>query len=231
MTARIDTAALVAAYTETKSLRLAAERCGCDRRTATKRLRAAGVEIAPPGGHGGDNLTPAGRDRVRAAAVAAGQRSRAEALQRHADLVEAIRAGLAARKSYRAIAEDLGVGRWRVEKLARAAGLTGGAPKPVPLPSAPSRPADGLAVERREPLRRPQADVRPLPPRRHPVGVGPAPRTCQWIAGEPTGDDSCKCGAETLPGRPYCLEHELRAWRVGTAAAVDGRRPVSRRWT
>lgn len=37
--------------------------------------------------------------------------------------------------------------------------------------------------------------------------------TCQWIAGEPTIDDSCKCGAPTLKGAPYCADHWARAWR------------------
>ena len=37
-------------------------------------------------------------------------------------------------------------------------------------------------------------------------------RTCQFIEGEPTADDSCKCGAETLPGSAYCQAHFERCW-------------------
>jgi hypothetical protein len=31
-------------------------------------------------------------------------------------------------------------------------------------------------------------------------------RDCQWIEGEPTMDDACKCGAPTVNGT-YCAEH------------------------
>ncbi len=34
---------------------------------------------------------------------------------------------------------------------------------------------------------------------------------CQWIAGEPSADDKCKCGAKTGDTRLYCPEHELVA--------------------
>jgi hypothetical protein len=35
---------------------------------------------------------------------------------------------------------------------------------------------------------------------------------CQWIAGEPSEDDACKCGAPALEGRPYCGRHHARAY-------------------
>ena len=38
-------------------------------------------------------------------------------------------------------------------------------------------------------------------------------RECQWIAGEPTADDACKCGAAAGASRVYCKEHEARVWR------------------
>ena len=34
---------------------------------------------------------------------------------------------------------------------------------------------------------------------------------CQWIAGEPSANDACKCGAATGASRVYCPEHEMRA--------------------
>ncbi|RJF80930.1 hypothetical protein D3877_11890 [Azospirillum cavernae] len=42
----------------------------------------------------------------------------------------------------------------------------------------------------------------------------PAPRVCQWIEGEPTPDDSCKCGAPSAPGHAYCGPHLRRAYRI-----------------
>ena len=39
-------------------------------------------------------------------------------------------------------------------------------------------------------------------------------RECQWIAGEPSADDACKCGAAAGPSRVYCPAHEARAWYV-----------------
>ncbi len=41
---------------------------------------------------------------------------------------------------------------------------------------------------------------------------GVAFRRCQWIAGEPTRDESCKCGAPAIPGSPYCEAHHRRAY-------------------
>ena len=49
---------------------------------------------------------------------------------------------------------------------------------------------------------------------------GPVPKLCQWIEDEPSADDCCKCGApvtRTKDGarKPYCEEHEARAWARG----------------
>ena len=35
--------------------------------------------------------------------------------------------------------------------------------------------------------------------------------SCQWIVGEPTGEDACKCGRPISRGGPYCERHEVRA--------------------
>ena len=45
------------------------------------------------------------------------------------------------------------------------------------------------------------------------VGSGARFRACQWIAGSPSADDACKCGAETGASRLYCSAHEARARR------------------
>ena len=36
----------------------------------------------------------------------------------------------------------------------------------------------------------------------------PGPRTCQYIAGEPSADDSCKCSLPAVPGGSYCVLHQ-----------------------
>lgn len=41
--------------------------------------------------------------------------------------------------------------------------------------------------------------------------------TCQWIAGEPSGVEACKCGRPALRGSPYCAPHAARA-RLETGA-------------
>lgn len=50
--------------------------------------------------------------------------------------------------------------------------------------------------------------------------VGPV-HTCQWIEGEPDADESCKCGRPAIPARPYCREHEARAWRMRQDASEE----------
>lgn len=39
-------------------------------------------------------------------------------------------------------------------------------------------------------------------------------RACQWIDGEPSADDACKCGEPTMPGVSYCAPHFKRAYQV-----------------
>ena len=58
--------------------------------------------------------------------------------------------------------------------------------------------------------------------------VGPRERQCQWIAGEPSGDDSCKCLRETAQGVSWCPAHleriflppEVAEERFGTLPGV-----------
>lgn len=47
-----------------------------------------------------------------------------------------------------------------------------------------------------------------------PMADGPALtlRTCQWIDGEPSADDSCKCGDPVVDGKSYCKPHFARAY-------------------
>ncbi len=63
------------------------------------------------------------------------------------------------------------------------------------------------------------ADVVPEAPKRRARREPPAPRLrvsafreCQWIAGEPSFDDACKCRRPTVEGFSYCADHNARAW-------------------
>lgn len=55
-------------------------------------------------------------------------------------------------------------------------------------------------------------------------GPYPRPKLCQWIAGEPSANDSCKCRAPVMEAgpderpSPYCAEHE--AWAHGRQVAA-----------
>jgi hypothetical protein len=42
-------------------------------------------------------------------------------------------------------------------------------------------------------------------------------RTCQFIEGDPSPDESCKCGATVVPGTAYCPDH-LERTRTREAA-------------
>jgi len=39
-----------------------------------------------------------------------------------------------------------------------------------------------------------------------------ARHACQWIAGEPSADDACKCGAPAVAGWSWCPEHLARVY-------------------
>ena len=43
---------------------------------------------------------------------------------------------------------------------------------------------------------------------------------CQFIAGKPSPDDTCKCGREVKPHSPYCPEHDARCYPA--AGVVEG---------
>lgn len=67
-----------------------------------------------------------------------------------------------------------------------------------------------------EPAPAPIEEAAPMPdpvaaPERPPLFMLPIGR-CQWIAGEPTADDYCKCGRHVIPGLPYCGDHQAKAY-------------------
>ena len=46
-------------------------------------------------------------------------------------------------------------------------------------------------------------------------------RTCQFIEGDPSPDESCKCGAPVVPGTAYCAHHLERTRSHQDAAEAD----------
>lgn len=47
------------------------------------------------------------------------------------------------------------------------------------------------------------------------------PTVCQWIAGEPSRIDDCKCGAAVVDGSSYCATHHVRAFAGLQVAPAD----------
>lgn len=39
------------------------------------------------------------------------------------------------------------------------------------------------------------------------------PKLCQWIEGEPSFDENCKCLKPVIPSKPYCEAHYKRAYK------------------
>jgi hypothetical protein len=72
--------------------------------------------------------------------------------------------------------------------------------------TAPIRQANRQARNPPQPKQRP---VVMLPTARI---VGPGGRQCQWIEGEPSGDDSCKCLRKTARGSAWCRAHGARVY-------------------
>ena len=104
------------------------------------------------------------------------------------------------------IAAKLGVTRGSVTGKAARLNLPG-RPSPIGAPDGPR--VFSAAEGRRKALALPKSR-----PPFWPGRAAPAPSIlsgCQWISGEPTGDDSCKCGAPALIGLPYCAEHHAKA--------------------
>jgi hypothetical protein len=53
----------------------------------------------------------------------------------------------------------------------------------------------------------------PPPAQRRPLSLPPRPRRCQWIEGEPSRRETCKCRAPVASVGSYCMAHRLRALR------------------
>ncbi|WP_042700765.1 hypothetical protein [Azospirillum sp. B506] len=114
-----------------------------------------------------------------------------------------------------------------VRKKAR---IVAPAPKSLPAPveiivAPPAKPRAAIIVDQQQKRLAAEkgGDGRPMRPYAIRPGFIAAPaKTCQWIEGLPTPDDSCKCLAPSVPGLSYCPTHAQRAYRVlprGVAAA------------
>lgn len=115
-----------------------------------------------------------------------------------------------------------------VRKKAR---IVAPAPKSVPAPveiitaPPPAKPRAAIIVGQQQKRLAAEkgGDGRPMRPYAIRPGFIAAPaKTCQWIEGAPSPDDSCKCLAPSAPGVSYCPTHAQRAYRVlprGVAAA------------
>lgn len=83
------------------------------------------------------------------------------------------------------------------------------------LPSRPSPILPPLEAPptKAEALRLPAAEATPAAAPAPEEASPPSSRhACQWIEGEPSVDDACKCGAPALAGRSYCPRHMARAY-------------------
>lgn len=65
----------------------------------------------------------------------------------------------------------------------------------------------GTPSKRKERIEPPPARKRPKPAKLNGL------KGCQWIEGEPSADDACKCGMRRRPGSVYCWVHHRRAYR------------------
>lgn len=118
---------------------------------------------------------------------------------------------------------------FRVRAICRQMGLTVGQVAGILHRAGATRPADNPVKRRSKSKAYPARKVAPerLPAARS-VAASPfaAPagkmrrarraarfRRCEWIAGEPSADDRCKCGAPAAPGAgdPYCATHRALA--------------------
>ena len=94
----------------------------------------------------------------------------------------------------------------RLEKQGRIAVRRGWTARQVTI-TATGESTAPIAQANRD-ARRPQRPrVGPVAAAPGPRIVGPKGRQCQWIAGEPRGDDSCKCLRETARGENWCPAH------------------------
>lgn len=133
------------------------------------------------------------------------QAGRGHHAQRDAEVLRLVTEGGMSRG---AVARELRLSKSVVQGVVRRAGLVRPADNPV-QPAAEPRPQQPLRLPR--PERRREGGERPL-----------QSKHCQYISGEPSLDDSCKCGAPVVPGKPYCQRHYQRCYVVRGGAGAEG---------
>lgn len=96
----------------------------------------------------------------------------------------------------------------RLEKQGRIAVLRGWTARQVTIKASGESTAEIRQTTRV--MRKPRPTNRIVDVFSRPRVLGPRGRQCQWIEGEPSGDDSCKCLRETAFGVSWCQTHRTR---------------------
>lgn len=97
----------------------------------------------------------------------------------------------------------------RLEKQGRIAVLRGWTERQVTI-VATGKSTARIRQATRVARKPPRSQIRAVNVISGPRIVGPKGRQCQWIEGEPSGDDSCKCLRETEQGTSWCPPHRMR---------------------
>lgn len=119
----------------------------------------------------------------------AGQCTRPAAPKRWTEpQIERLKELWAANVSERGMREKLGMGAQAIATMAKRLGL-------------PARDVSAII----------SASMQRAPRYAGPVELS-ATAKCQWIEGEPSADDACKCGRPALVGRSWCPDHFARVY-------------------
>lgn len=99
----------------------------------------------------------------------------------------------------------------RLEKQGRIAVRRGWTARQVTI-AATGESTAPIAQANRDARRPSRPGARPAAAFPGPRIVGPRGRQCQWIEGEPGGNDGCKCLRETARGESWCPAHLERVY-------------------
>ena len=111
-----------------------------------------------------------------------------------------------------AIGVQLGVSKNAVCGMARRLGLPA-----RPNPTRPGRPKKPRPESR---WHRSRLQSLAIGVGRRFCDVGPPPKHCQFIAGEPSADDRCKCRSPAREGSSYCDFHHALCWMTAPKLKV-----------
>lgn len=146
--------------------------------------------------------------------------------------IEILRREWAAGMSGPLIAERLGISRSAVIGKAKRLGLARRRPgrprnaaKPAKPKPQPLRPVLACSQPRVRKRRRPAGALPNTVLGINPGFQAPAPRTCQWIEGEPR--DREFCGEPARAGSSYCEAHHRRCWLPPATRQADRPAPTN----